>query len=76
MTENRVASVPYLLNSPIGSGEFPRDLLNFLPCSSLKMLVKYTSLNGASHINSKPDIIILATQKNIISGPVTKALVG
>ena len=37
---NRTASVPYSSKRVKGSGEFPKDLLNFLPFSSLKMLVK------------------------------------
>ena len=37
---NRTPSVPYSSKSVKGSGEFPNDLLNFLPFSSLKMLVK------------------------------------
>ena len=56
--------------------EFPNDLLNFFPVSSLRIDVKYTFLNGLSSINKCPAIIIRATQKKIISGPVTKSFVG
>ena len=72
----RTASVPYFSNRSNGSGEFPNDLLNFLPFSSRRILVKYTSLKGTLSMNSYPDIIIRATQKNMMSGPVTKDAVG
>ena len=42
----RTASVPYSVNNSNGSGEFPKDLLNFLPVSSLRIDVKYTFLKG------------------------------
>ena len=40
------------------------------------MLVKKTFLNGTSPVNSNPAMIMRATQKKMISGPVTKSLVG
>ena len=40
MIPNLTASVPNSLNNSIGSGEFPSDLLNFLPLSSLSIDVK------------------------------------
>ncbi|CUV09587.1 hypothetical protein MGWOODY_Mmi961 [hydrothermal vent metagenome] len=38
--------------------------------------MKYTSLKGTLSMNSYPDIIIRATQKNMMSGPVTNDAVG
>ena len=43
--------------------------------------VKYTFLNGMRELivpgrNSSPAIIIRATQKNMMSGPVTRSVVG
>ena len=40
MMPKRTASVPYSSNKSKGSGELPRDLLNFFPVSSLKIEVK------------------------------------
>ena len=40
MVPKRTASVPYSLNKSNGSGEFPKDLLNFFPVSSLNIDVK------------------------------------
>ena len=37
---------------------------------------RYTVWNGASPMNSKPDMIMRATQKNRISGPLTSTSVG
>ena len=45
-------SAPYFSISSIGSGEFPRDLLIFLPSLSLTKPVKYTFLNGNSFLYS------------------------
>src|SRR5579871_1771209 len=75
----RTASAPYLSISSNKSGELPRLLLIFLPCLSRTIPVKYTSLNGffsSDLTNSNPAMIILATQKKIISCPVTNTEVG
>ena len=40
------------------------------------MLVKNTLRNGTSPVNSKPAMIMRATQKKMMSGPVTKSFVG
>ena len=40
MIPKRTASVPYSSNRSKGSGELPRDLLNFFPVSSLRIEVK------------------------------------
>ena len=69
-------SAPYSSISLIASGELPSCLDIFLRSLSLTIPVKYTLENGFSFLNSYPEIIILATQKNMISGPVTKACVG
>ena len=72
----RTPSAPNLSISSIGSGLFPRLLLIFRPSLSRTIPVKYTFLNGILPRYSYPAIIILATQKNIISGPVTRSDVG
>jgi hypothetical protein len=56
--------------------EFPNDLDILRLCLSRTNPVKYTFVNGFLPVYSYPAIIILATQKNKISGPVTKSLVG
>ena len=38
--------------------------------------VKYTCRKGTSRMYSSPAMIIRATQKKMMSGPVTSALVG
>ena len=72
----RTPSAPYLSINSIGSGELPRDLDIFRRCLSLTIPVKYTFLNGTCPFHSNPAIIIRATQKKIISGPVTRSAVG
>ena len=69
-------SAPYFFISSIGSGEFPRDFDIFLLCLSLTIPVKYTFLKGISFLYSYPATIILATQKKMISGAVTRSEVG
>lgn len=64
-----------------GSGELPRLLDILRPCMSRIIPVKYTFLNGMRELivpgrNSSPAIIIRATQKNMMSGPVTRSVVG
>src|SRR5690606_23868945 len=76
---NNPQRTPFAPNFSIksnGSGELPTDLDIFLPCVSRTIPVKYTLENGFSPAYSYPAIIIRATQKNKISGPVTKSLVG
>src|SRR5690606_10288473 len=69
-------SAPYCAIRSKGSGELPSDLLILRPCLSLTIPVRYTFLKGFSPLNLYPAMIILATQKNRISGAVTKSLVG
>ena len=69
-------SAPYSSMSFNGSGELPSDLDIFLPSLSRTMPVKYTFRKGILPVYSYPAIIIRATQKKIISGPVTRSLVG
>ena len=69
-------SAPYFSINSKGSGLLPSDLDIFLPNLSLTIPVKYTFLKGGNSLYSYPEIIILATQKNMISGAVTKSLVG
>ena len=74
--ENLNASVLYLSTISNGSIPFPNDFDIFLPWLSLTIPWIKISLNGFSCINSKPEKIILATQKNIMSYPVTNTFVG
>ena len=60
----------------IGSRIFPFDLDIFCPCSSRTRPVMYTFLKGISPVNFRVIIIILATQKNMMSKPVTSTSVG
>ena len=69
-------SAPYFSINSIGSGEFPNDFDIFLPCLSRTIPVRYTFLKGTSFRYSSPAMIIRATQKNNISGAVTRSLVG
>ena len=48
----------------------------FSPCSSRMRPVMYTSRNGTSPMNFRPIIIMRATQKKMMSKPVTSTLVG
>ena len=73
---NLKASAPYLSIISRGSIPFPRDLDIFLPWASLTRPCINTFLNGTSPINSLDANIILATQKKIISYPVTSVSVG
>src|SRR5699024_10394467 len=72
----RTPSVPYLSISSIGSGELPKDLDILRPSLSRTIPVRYTFSKGGFPVYSCPKIIILATQKNRISGAVTKSFVG
>ena len=59
-----------------GSKVLPIDLDIFLPCSSSTRAWIYISLKGTSSMKCKPNIIIRATQKKIISNAVTNVEVG
>ena len=72
----RTPSAPNFSISSIGSGELPRLFDILRPNLSRTIPVKYTFLNGILPIYSSPAMIIRATQKKMISGPVTKSLVG
>ena len=58
------------------SGEFPKDFDILRRCLSRTNPVRYTFSKGRWSVYSYPAIIIRATQKNKISGPVTRSLVG
>ena len=73
---SRRSSRPIPSIRSIGSRTLPLDLLIFWPLPSLMSPVMYISLNGTSPANLSPNIIIRATQKNMISKPVTRTLVG
>ena len=72
----RTPSAPNFSMSSMGSGELPRLLDILRPSLSRTIPVKYTFLNGNLPIYSSPAMIIRATQKKIMSGPVTRSLVG
>ena len=74
--ENLSASVLYLSTMSNGSIPFPNDFDIFLPWLSLTIPCINISLKGFSFISSSPENIILATQKNIMSYPVTNTFVG
>ena len=59
-----------------GSGELPKDLDILRPCLSRTMPVRYTFSKGRLPVYSYPAMAIRATQKNKISGAVTKSCVG
>ena len=76
ITENLNASAPYFSITSIGSIPLPSVFDIFLPWLSLTNPCITTSLNGGTSVNSKPCVIILDTQKVIISKPVTNTFVG
>mgnify|MGYP003694230255 CR=1 FL=1 len=59
-----------------GSMMLPFDLDILSPCSSRMRPVMYTSRNGTSPANLSPIMIIRATQKKMMSKPVTRTEVG
>ena len=69
----RTPSAPKSLISFNASGEFPKDFDIFRRSLSRTNPVRYTFEKGFSPLNSYPAIIIRATQKKRISGPVTKS---
>ena len=80
---NLSPSAPYTSIKSRGSGELPSDLDILRPWASRMIPVKYTSLNGIlrssgspGRTNSSPAMIMRATQKKMMSGPVTSVLVG
>ena len=74
--EKRKLSVPYFAIISNGSIPLPKDLDIFLPWLSRTIPWIKTSLNGSTPVCFIPENIILATQKNIISYPVTNVDVG
>ena len=72
----RTPSAPYWAIKSSGSGELPSCFDILRPMLSRTMPVKYTLLNGFFPIYSYPAIIMRATQKNMMSGPVTRSDVG
>ena len=75
-TENLKLSAPYSSITSIGSTPLPNVFDIFLPWLSRTIPCINTSLNGFSFIAYNPENTILATQKNIISYPVTNTFVG
>ncbi len=72
----RTPSAPYFSINSSGSGEFPSDFDILRRALSRTIPVKYTCLKGYCFRSSYPLIIIRATQKKIISCPVTNTFVG
>ena len=80
----RNPSAPYFVIKSSGSGELPNDFDILRPCLSRISPVKKTSRNGmlssmrseSPGLNSSPAMIMRATQKKMMSGPVTSAEVG
>ena len=72
----RTPSAPYWSISEMGSGELPRLLLILRPSLSRTMPVKYTCLKGICPLYSYPAMIMRATQKKMMSGPVIRSAVG
>src|SRR5699024_439755 len=75
-TKKRNESAPYLSMTSIGSTPLPSDLLILRPSASRINPSISTSLNGASSVHSRDCKIILATQKKMMSYPVTSTSVG
>jgi hypothetical protein len=59
-----------------GSMTFPFVLLILSPFSSVTIAVRYTVRNGTFPMKCRPIIIIRATQKKMMSGPVTSTAFG
>ena len=59
-----------------GSKILPLDLLIFWPCPSRTNPVTYTSRKGISPVKYSDIITMRATQKKMMSKPVTSTLVG
>ncbi len=72
----RTASEPYLSIQSSGSTTLPKDFDIFLPRSSRTRPVRAIVLNGTSpSMAYRPNIIIRATQKKMMSWPVTRTSV-
>ena len=72
----RTPSAPYWSMRARGSGELPSDLDILRPSLSRTMPVKYTLRKGMSPRYSYPAMIMRATQKKMMSGPVTRSAGG
>jgi hypothetical protein len=72
----RTASAPYSSMTAIGSGELPSDFDILRPSGSRTMPLNSTWANGTACLNSIPAMIMRATQKKMMSGPVTRNWVG
>ena len=72
----RNASAPYSSMTSRGSMTLPFDFDIFCPRSSRTSAWMYTVGNGTSFIKCRPIIIMRATQKKMMSKPVTSTLVG
>src|SRR6187399_580949 len=72
----RNASVPQLSMMSRGSGELPSDLLILRPWPSRTMPVKNTCRNGISPRKKSDAMIMRATQKKMMSEPVTSTEFG
>ena len=72
----RSASAPYSAMVLSGFTTLPSDLDIFRPCSSRTSPCRNTVLKGASPVNSRPIMIIRATQKKRMSWPVSITVVG
>ena len=76
MRLKRRASAPYLSAISRGSMPLPRDLDIFRPLSSRTRPWMSTFSKGYFPICSQPEKIIRATQKKMMSYPVTRTEVG
>ena len=72
----RTASAPYRSTISSGSTTFPFDLLIRDPSAAWMMLVIITWLNGFFWVNFRPVMIMRATQRKMMSRPVTSTSVG
>ena len=73
----RTASEPYASIQSSGSTTLPNDFDIFLPRSSRTRPVRAMVLKGTSpSIAYRPNIIIRATQKKMMSWPVSRTSVG
>src|SRR5699024_2241945 len=70
------ASAPYLSMTSIGSTPLPNDFDILRFCSSRTSPCSKTSSKGFSPVCSSEEKIILATQKKMISYPLTRTFVG
>jgi hypothetical protein len=72
----RSASAPYLAVTSRGSITFPFVFDIFSPFSSRTIACRNTVLKGTSPMKWRPIIIIRATQKKMMSKPVSITAVG